>query len=73
MGAPGMFSGRGTSKRERYLIQPHHKLFPFKWYDVIKETYETDGWYESKTEREVIMHKVNKKTATGMKKLMKPT
>lgn len=75
-GGVGKFGSRGSglpSVHIKYEIKPHYKLFPFKWYDVIEEKWETDGTYVPMMTTKKIQERVNLKTAVGMRKLMKPT
>lgn len=74
-GMGGKFGAGGyrPSVHIAYIIKPHYKFYPFKWYDVIEDKWETDGTYVPVNTKNIIMERVNKKTAMGMRKLLKPT
>ena len=52
-------------------IRPTYKLFPFIWYDLVEEKWETDGTHVPARTLTMLASRKSKKVIVGMQKLLK--
>lgn len=71
MGFGGVNYGYTPSKWVNYEIKPHYKLFPFKWYDLWEEKWESDGTHVPISSLTMLAERQPLQVVVGMKKLLK--
>lgn len=71
MGVGGVNFNYRPSSWVVYIIKPHYKLFPFKWYDLLEEKWVSDGTHVPTESLTMLAERQPLKVVIGMKKLLK--
>ena len=66
--SPYTWGKTSPSRHIVYEVKPSYKFFPYIWYDVIEEAYETDGMYVPVVTKSKLASKVPLSVAKIIKK-----